>query len=138
MKNIINITDINIEMVQSQSQTAPTEVVGDTWIFCYGSNGPKQLCKRIGTPAEDILTRMAPVKCAGWRRSFCGTACHCGTSPATIEPTGDMNDYIEGVAVRLTPVEVVALDPFEGYPEFYNRQIISMERLGENAGPIEA
>ena len=99
-----------------------------TWIMCYGSNGPRQLCNRIGTPYESIMNRMRPVKLHGYRRGFCNVSQHWeGTSPATLYETGNASDMVEGIALHMTAAEISALDPFEGYPSWYNRVNITME-----------
>ena len=28
---------------------------------------------------------------------------------------------VEGIALKMTPAEIAALDPYEGYPSWYNR-----------------
>ena len=50
-----------------------------------------------------------------------------GTSPATLYETGDASDMVEGIALHMTAAEIAALDPFEGYPSWYNRVNITME-----------
>ena len=112
-----------------------SEIESDgTWIMCYGSNGPRQLCNRIGTPYESIRTRMCPVKLYGYKRGFCGTAPRWeDTSPATLFETGDQSDCVEGIALCMTQDEISALDPFEGFPTFYNRVNISMSAYQESS-----
>ena len=93
-----------------------------TWILCYGSNGPRQLCNRIGTPYEQLINRMCPVTVSGYKRGFCNNSPFWeNTSPATLYETGDQSDVVEGVALQMTRDEIAALDPYEGYPSWYNR-----------------
>ena len=99
-----------------------------TWIFCYGSNRPRQLFNRIGTTSyEDVLSRILPVKLHGYKRGFCNDSTKCRTSPATIFKTDDANDVVEGIAMHMTAAELALHDPYEGYPNRYNRYDITME-----------
>ena len=105
-----------------------TSAQEDTWIMCYGSNTPRQLCERIKTPYEAILERMCAVKLHGYKRGFCNRGGRWDNkSVATLYESGEQTDFVEGVAVRLTATEVAALDPFEGYPDWYNRENITLD-----------
>ena len=100
----------------------------DIWIFCYGSNSPRQLCDRIGTPYDSILNRLLPVKLQGYRRGFCNQAASWGgKSTATLFATGNDEDEVFGIAFHMTLEEVETLDPYEGYPWKYDRKEITMQ-----------
>ena len=104
-------------MVEITEQTS-----ANIWIFCYGSNGPKQICKRIGTPYDQIIDKMVPVKLYGYQRHFQNDYNKpCNDSAATLYSTSDNADMVEGIAVNFTEAEVLAMDPFEGVPEWYVR-----------------
>ena len=97
-------------------------------MLCYGSNGPRQLCARIGTPFESIMERMRPVRVRGYIRAFCNSAPRWeNKSVATLLRTDNNQDEIEGIALRMTQDEVSKLDPFEGYPTWYNREDLALE-----------
>ena len=73
------------------------------------------------------MARTVPVEARGWKRGFCGSSRKWNnTSPATIYQTNDENDIVEGLAVGMTDAEISALDPFEGYPNIYNRFDVNM------------
>ena len=92
------------------------------YIFCYGSNGPKQLSDRVVADYNDILRRTYPVIAKGWLRGFKSKSRNWkGCSTATIFQTGKEEDTVYGTAVRLTKAEIQKLDPFEGYPYKYGR-----------------
>mmetsp|Transcript_6424 Transcript_6424/g.8603 ORF Transcript_6424/g.8603 Transcript_6424/m.8603 type:complete len:106 (+) Transcript_6424:213-530(+) len=40
--------------------------------------------------------------------------------------TGNQEDEVEGIAFKMTHEEIAKLDPFEGFPNFYNRQAVAM------------
>ena len=121
-------------MVEEQQNSAEGSGA-DIWILCYGSNGPRQLCERIGTPYESIVKRMCAVKVHGYKRGFCNTGGRWeNKSVATLWQTGNDNDIVEGVALRMTQAEVSALDPFEGYPSWYNRETMTLEAYMEPSG----
>mgnify|MGYP001626592986 CR=1 FL=1 len=70
---------------------------------------------------------MCAVKLFGYKRAFCNSSpVWDSTSPATLIATGNEKDFVEGIALRMTASEISALDPFEGYPHWYNRENISM------------
>ena len=48
------------------------------------------------------------------------------TSPATIFHTHKADDVVQGIAVAMTDEEISSLDPFEGYPNVYNRQNLDL------------
>ena len=104
------------------------------WIFCFGSNGPKQLCERIGSNYEDLVSRTLPAVAKGWLRGFKATsATWSGKSVATIWQTGNEDDAVCGTVVKMTNQEVERLDPFEGHPFKYKRQVVKLTafKVGE-------
>ena len=96
-----------------------------TYVFCFGSNGPRQLSDRVGTPLDNLLQRTIPVHLRGWKRGFCGYAWE-GTSAATIFETQGASDFVEGIAVAMTQREIESLDPYEGYPYVYDRLPVTL------------
>ena len=107
-------------MVQAQQQNQAQENL--TYIFCYGSNGPRQLSERVGTDLESLMARTVPAEAKGWKRGFCGNSVFWeNKSPATLFQTGVESDFVEGTAVAMTEDEIDNLDPYEGYPYLYNR-----------------
>ena len=106
--------------------------------MCYGSNTPRQLCERIQTPYDAILERMCAVKLAGYKRGFCNRGGRWDNkSVATLYQSSNDADFVEGVAVRLTAAEVAALDPFEGYPDWYNREDITLDAFMKGEGDAQ-
>ena len=85
-----------------------TQTNGDhIWIFCFGSNGPKQLCERIGADYKDLMSRTLPAEAKGWLRGFKATAMTWGgKSTATIWKTGKEEDSVLGTVVKMTLDEV--------------------------------
>ena len=65
---------------------------------------------------------MCAVSLKGYKRGFCNNSPFWeNTSPATLYETGQDTDIVEGVALKMTKAEIAALDPYEGYPSWYNR-----------------
>jgi len=96
-------------------------------VFCYGSNGPQQLCDRIGADYGHLISRTFPAVATGWRRGFKGHSQGWGgCSTATMFETGQQEDTVRGTVVRMTPGEVKSLDPFEGYPHKYYRKTLKL------------
>ena len=112
------------------------------YIFCYGSNGPRQLCERIGAEYKDLMTRTLPAIAKGWLRGFKSLAVTWGgCSTATIWETGKQEDTVCGTIVKMTPEEVASLDPYEAYPWKYYRKVIKVTayKAGPTAeSPLEA
>ena len=81
----------------------------------------------MGTPIESLMARCRPAKAVGYKRAFCNTSPVWDfKSTATLIKTDSDNDVVEGIAVRMTEGEVNALDPFEGYPTWYNREKLTL------------
>ena len=75
-----------------------------------------------------------PAEARGWKRGFSGFSPRWNnSSPATIFETAEGNDYVDGIAVALTDIEIERLDPFEGYPSFYNRTNLSLVTYFRNS-----
>ena len=81
---------------------------------------------------------MSAVKLRGFKRAFCNLSPHWdNTSPATLLRTGNLDDVVEGVALRMTQEEISTLDPFEGFPSWYNREDITLETYVRNGDELE-
>ena len=90
------------------------------WIFCFGSNGTKQLSQRVGSSYKSIWNRTYPAIAQGWLRGFKHTSKNWeNCSVATIYQTHKegTNDQVIGTVVKMTIEEVHALDPYEGFSE---------------------
>ena len=113
------------------------------WIFCFGSNGPKQLSERLGSDYKDLMTRTLAAEAKGWLRGYKATAVTWGgKSVATIWKTGKDEDSVLGTVVKMTKAEVEALDPYEAYPFKYDRIKLTLnafkaESEGEAPKPFE-
>ena len=58
----------------------------------------------------------------GYKRGFCNKGARWeNKSVATLFQTEEEGAVVEGIALKMTRAEVTALDPYEGYPEWYNR-----------------
>ena len=123
-----------VQAAEQQQAVADAGVDGEnsTWIFCYGSNTPRQISMRINKPYDEIVEKMVPAKLYGYLRAFVNKSRHCGTSPATVMPTGNPEDFVEGMAVHFTNEEISRMDPFEGYPDWYNRENVTLELFMKN------
>ena len=91
-----------------------------TYIFCYGSNHPEQLSRRIEVAQDDLMSRAVSCTLQGWERGYGGLSkTWGGKSPCTVVQSE--GSFVEGYAVKLTPEEVAKLDVFENYPKSYDR-----------------
>ena len=82
---------------------------------------------------------MLPVRLRQYKRGFCNKGGRWDNkSVATLFKTGEESDYVEGIALRMTKEEVAKLDVFEGYPQWYDRQVITLEALSIEDGQIAA
>ena len=45
-----------------------------TYVFCYGSNHPEQLSRRIGANIDDIVQRSISCTLPGFKRVYAGAA----------------------------------------------------------------
>ena len=109
----------------------------DVYIFCFGSNGPKQLVERIGAEYDELMSRTVPAIAKGWLRGFKGSACTWGDkSTATMFETGNEEDTVCGTAVKMTQKEIEALDPYEAYPFKYIRKELKLTafKAGDGTG----
>ena len=72
-------------------------------IFCYGSNGPKQLSERVETPYGEIQPSVIPAEARGWKRVFSNKSSNWeGASPANIVNTGEADDCVQGLIVPMS------------------------------------
>ena len=121
-------------MVES-NQTTDTDI----YIFCFGSNGPKQLCERIGADYQELMGRTLPAVAKGWLRGFKSLASTWGgRSTATIWETGKEEDTVLGTVVKMTKQEVESLDPYEAYPFKYDRKEIKLTAFKVSEGKEES
>ena len=105
----------------------------DIYMFCYGCNNPKELSKRVGSDVDGLRKRTYAAEAKGWRRGYTGISKEFGgASVATIEQTGKDDDSVIGIVVKLTEKEVEALDPYEGYPQWYERIKINLAVYKKN------
>ena len=104
------------------------------WIFCFGSNSLKQLSDRVQTPYPDLITRTFPAIAKGWLRGFKAiTKSWENKSTATIWFTGNVvDDFVTGIVVKMTKLEVSKLDPYEGYPYKYIRINLKLHVYNKN------
>ena len=113
------------------------------WIFCFGSNGPKQLCERIGAEYKDLVSRTLPAQAKGWLRGYKATSVTWGgKSIATIWQTGNQEDSVCGTIMNMTKAEVAALDSYKGHTFKYDRIFLNLtafkaESEGEAPKPSE-
>ena len=64
----------------------------------------------------------------GWKRAFANKGPRWeGKSVATLMKTDNPEDSVEGIVLKMTLAEVEAMDPFEGYPSWYNRVNINLK-----------
>ena len=80
------------------------------------------------------MGRMCAVKLRGYIRAFCNKGARWdNASVATLLKTDNSDDVVEGVALRMTQEEVAKLDPFEGYPDWYDRVNVTLEEWQNGA-----
>lgn len=107
----------------------------DVWIFSFGSNHPRQLCERMSLDFDDLMGRSRAATLHNYVRAYGGSGPRWDhKSVATIAPKEGCK--VTGLACRFTTEELTRLDPFEGYPEWYNREKIKLETIKE-AGKME-
>ncbi len=91
-----------------------------TYVFCYGSNHPEQLSRRLGAKIDDIISRSISCTLPGFKRVYTGAArTWAGGSVANI--VRHEESEVIGYAVKMSAEEIGKLDVFEGYPLWYNR-----------------
>lgn len=99
-----------------------------TYVFCYGSNHPEQVSRRIGITIEDILSRSIACSLPGYKRVYIGVSrTWQGKSVANIME--HENSEVIGYAFKATSEEISKLDTFEGYPTWYTRIPIKLKIL---------
>ena len=95
------------------------------YVFCYGSNHPEQLSRRIGVPIADLLKNAVACFLEGWKRVYVGVSRNWGgRSVANI--VRSPGSRVEGYAVLLSPEGIAKLDVFEGYPTWYIRTDVEL------------
>ncbi|CAI2379066.1 unnamed protein product [Moneuplotes crassus] len=97
-----------------------------TWIFCYGSNHPEQISRRLEVPLEDVLANCRACTAKGYTRAFMGiTSLWNNTSPSTIIKAESKD--CKAFAYLMSAEEVVQMDKWEGIPLYYTREDILLE-----------
>ena len=91
--------------------------------FAYGSNMNPARVRGRNMPFTDAISGSL----AGWRLVFNKRSIrHVGAASANVEQ-GDPEDRVEGVIYRLQDEHsILAMDPFEGYPVRYRRELLSV------------
>ena len=112
-----------------------SNINSNTYVFCYGSNHPEQLSRRLETTIDSIMSRAISCKVKGFKRVYVGVSRNWGgNSVANI--IRDPESYVLGYAVSMTPEEISKLDVFEGYPTWYDRikvELTSIKKDGSEA-----
>mmetsp|Transcript_4307 Transcript_4307/g.3613 ORF Transcript_4307/g.3613 Transcript_4307/m.3613 type:complete len:127 (+) Transcript_4307:24-404(+) len=102
-----------------------------TYIFCYGSNHPEQISKRLGIPLSDVLDNCRACTLKNYFRAHMGVSKNWeGGSAATITPStkNDMNAF----AYLMTSEQVTQMDKFEHVPKNYEREDVELvDKEGE-------
>ena len=71
---------------------------------------------------------MKAAELVGWKRAFCNKGPRWEQkSVATLMETGNPEDVVQGIVLKMTLKEVEAMDPWEGYPSWYNRVKINLK-----------
>ena len=97
-----------------------SNIDSNTYVFCYGSNHPEQLSRRLETTIDSIMSRAISCKVKGFKRVYVGVSRNWGGNSVANIIT-DPESYVLGYAVSMTPEEILKLDVFEGYPTWYDR-----------------
>ena len=101
----------------------------NTYVFCYGSNHPEQLSRRLGAKIDDLVSRSISCTLPGFKRVYTGAArTWAGGSVANI--VSHPESEVLGYAVRMTANEIKQLDVYEGYPHWYTRIPVQLKPQG--------
>ena len=92
------------------------------YLFCYGSNNPKQLSERLGRKLEPRNIKAAYAE--NWGRVFRGYSNKWGGGVATLVKDKNRNCY--GYCVKVSDDELDILDSYEGVPKSYKRKNIQV------------
>ncbi len=80
-------------------------VLENTYVFCYGSNHPEQLSRRLGAKIDDLVSRSISCTLPGFKRVYTGAArSWAGGSVANV--VRHQESHVVGYAVRMTPNEI--------------------------------
>ena len=101
------------------------EASPNTYIFCYGSNHPEQIARRLEVPLKEVLEKCRACTLKGYKRAYMGTSRNWGgSSPATV--VEDPNSEVKAFAFLMTAEQVTKMDGFEHYPVNYDRKHIQL------------
>lgn len=110
---------------------------GRLWYFAYGSNMNKnRMEQRLAGCSEPIYTRRELVKLKGYELTFNKkSAAKNGTSYANIQPTRIPNNepVVYGIVYDLLPDAFSKLDGYEGFPDHYTKNVITVEHVATGA-----
>ncbi|TNV75556.1 hypothetical protein FGO68_gene14365 [Halteria grandinella] len=101
-------------------------------VFCYGSNHPEQLFRRLNVPILDLLSRSFSCSLPEWKRVYCGVSRNWGGNSVANVVRSSGEEAI-GYAVTLKKDEIKKLDEFEGYPTWYTRTEVKLKVIGESS-----
>ena len=99
------------------------------YVFCYGSNHPEQLSKRLETTIESIMSRAISCKVKSFKRVYVGVSRNWGGNSVANIIREQPDSFVVGYAVSMTPEEISKLDVFEGFPTWYNRIPVELTSL---------
>ncbi|CAI2380245.1 unnamed protein product [Moneuplotes crassus] len=109
-----------------------------TWVFCYGSNHPEQISRRLKVPLAKVLEKCRACSAKGYIRAFMGISKKWDeTSPSTIIKSTnkarlnspvlkDSSDEFKAFAYGMTSEELSMMDKWEGVPFQYKREEITL------------
>mmetsp|Transcript_12484 Transcript_12484/g.14296 ORF Transcript_12484/g.14296 Transcript_12484/m.14296 type:complete len:127 (+) Transcript_12484:26-406(+) len=96
-----------------------------SYVYCYGSNHPSQIAKRLNLPLLEVLERCRACTLKGYRRAFMGVSKNWGsTSPATV--VQDKESEVKAFAFLMTPEQITMMDKFEHVPTNYQRKTVRL------------
>src|SRR3990167_1546340 len=106
---------------------------GRLWYFAYGSNMNKnRMEQRLAGCEQPIYTKRELVKLKGYQVTFNKkSSAKNGTSYANIQPTRIPNNepVVYGIIYDLLPDAFSKLDRYEGFPEHYTKNLLSVEHV---------
>eukprot|EP00347_Sterkiella_histriomuscorum_P006866 403351137 len=116
--------------MENQSFNHPTQP-SEAWVFCYGSNHPEQLSRRIETTIPDILSRSVSCTLLNYTRVYQAISRRWEGSVASIVKLD--GEECQGFAIKMTGEEILKIDVFESYPEWYLREPVELQMHGKDS-----
>ena len=95
------------------------EISRNNYVFCYGSNHPAQLARRLKVPLVEVLERSKACTLYDYQRAFMGLSKKWVGSVATLIPKE--KGQVRGFAYLMTQEEEKRIDMFEAYPVKYDK-----------------